>query len=633
MRSTRASQLEARKMHMHDFNANLFPSISPESGKICIVATIALAGKFCEGSTVKALTLFSGGVEGRSLLTWYRCQPGRAAEIVKSGKLCDAMAEYRLTNVDVGCTIRVQYQAESASGIRCNLKFAETALITAGEPQALNVRLQLTKPFSDLHVGSIISVRFEYCGGDPGMHIYRFVREDLSGHEQTVQLGPNKNYEIRKADEGCWLYCVVTPHRRDGFAGSPEKSPRFPNPVIADCGPPVASDVVISCDNIHIGAVVTSSFSYSGGRPSNQHQHRWIRQRPTDSNEQGDVLEDELGPNKQLTEADMGCRLRYCIRPVRSDGAIGEWTCSPALAIIRGSLARPVIDEKFGIFEGMALQIDIPARFAGRRLRHKWIRWHPPFDNLLRTFEDVVADSLVYIPTAEDVGCKLQYAVRLYRDVHEKPDPWCYSPLTIGQCQPSPIVEAFGFRPVQSFAEGEVLEVFFDPKYHPVAIHEDSVGHRFVPTLQWYRVRPASGMHTSSLGVGDTIERLSVDGPRYLLTDTDVGCYIQVEYLPPHRRQTPNQRFVRRTPLISAAKIPITNVCLVNIGAATLRAALTIPDPSPEGNLQINWFKKDNTSGMAIPLSNGASQREYTATLEDAGHTVYCEAALASANM
>lgn len=83
------------------------------------------------------------------------------------------------------------------------------------------------------------------------------------------------------------------------------------------------------------GKAFLGMFKYSGGEPG-AHSHRWLRIGP-DGRETS--LAERVGPTSAYSPmaVDVGCRLRYAVRPMRNDGLLGAWTTSPSTPAIEAA--------------------------------------------------------------------------------------------------------------------------------------------------------------------------------------------------------------------------------------------------------------------------------------------------------
>eukprot|EP01012_Entosiphon_sulcatum_P009909 TRINITY_DN1569_c0_g1_i2.p1 TRINITY_DN1569_c0_g1~~TRINITY_DN1569_c0_g1_i2.p1 ORF type:complete len:1122 (+),score=126.98 TRINITY_DN1569_c0_g1_i2:29-3394(+) len=171
----------------------------------------ACSNGLVEGNTLRLHAQYSGGLEGASVISWYRTaeEEDDWEEIPSEG---DGKT-HLLTIADIFRRLRVEYTPIRADGLAGPACSVETEVVQPGAPRALNVDLTTN--------GLSYKGMFAYFGGRPGEHHHQWsrVRDDGSETVICVTRGEISEYSPLPEDAGCRLRYGVKPVREDGEEG------------------------------------------------------------------------------------------------------------------------------------------------------------------------------------------------------------------------------------------------------------------------------------------------------------------------------------------------------------------------------------------------------------------------------
>lgn len=316
-------------------------------------ASVRLLGDFRQGGTVALEVLYCGGRQGVPIIQWYRMDPGGNAMFF----LPPNPLSYVIGGQDEGCTIGVQYTPVRSDGVR-----GETFNVHNPNPVGSGFKTPMTlrlkpNPLVEGNVAELdidVNGQIEWLVSDEQGQNFR----SLDHARNTRSITLTQNEVMRK------LRVVYIPNL--GGADGPKMNVEtgFVQP-----GPPQARQV----QTVQEGKSFRGAFVYSGGVPGT-HTHRWLKVGPDG---QETTLTELVGPMSTYSPVadDVGCQLKYSVRPTRSDGTLGEWTPSAPTATIK--LSDLPVDEAVASSGLVARQLSmsslpVPSQTAAQKPFGSW---------------------------------------------------------------------------------------------------------------------------------------------------------------------------------------------------------------------------------------------------------------------
>ncbi|KNC52722.1 AIR9 protein [Thecamonas trahens ATCC 50062] len=283
--------------------------------------SLAVAGTLAQGAVLSVTGDYSGGVEGASLIRWYRVYPGMEslAKHIADG------ASYKVSSDDLESKLRVDYTPIREDGARGETLSYTTPVVKPAPPALASLDWFLPEseadaaeygnPDAPVEGKSLVPVG-EYSGGVEGDHVFAWYR--IEDGEKGSCVAETLEYTPVNADVGKILLFEWTPVRSDGEIGE--------TVALATRGPvhqgaPRVSDVsaTVQDPSEPLSLIVGSGMYFGGAEGASA--FAWLR---LDAAGNETVIEDATEMAYQPTPTDFGASLVFVYTPVRSDGVAGE---------------------------------------------------------------------------------------------------------------------------------------------------------------------------------------------------------------------------------------------------------------------------------------------------------------------
>ena len=468
-----------------------FESPHPVQPAIPIIKSVDLGGVFEEGQVLEAQYVYSGGVEGESVIEWFRTSPGGSCSKRDSvsGK------EYPLTIDDIGCTISytvTPVRHDGLTGEPVSLQADPSKVVMSLPPVGVSLELPSTAKECD-----ILEPVTVYQGGKEGASEFRWLRDG-------EQISSSKVHEVGPEDVSHELTLIWTPVRSDGERGQPLEH------TITNITSGEPQVRVLELSGLpKEGSTLFVDAQYGGGT-AGESLLEWARVKPDGS---GCVPLPELNNVREysVTVDDAGYCIQVKFTPVRFDGLAGE----PKIVLseeVRSCDPEAFDPEIVGdVKEGG--QLRGRAQYRGGRQGNSTFKWFRVEGR--DEFVEVGSGPTYRIKTA-DSGKRLRFEFTPVRDdgVAGQPVRKTTDPVTAGE---PTFLQAFIVLPGKGRTNGPLVA---GVPVEVVATYQG--GHPGEHKFQWQR--SADGRDFQNIdGASRSLYRPSVD---------DLGCLVRVEATP-----------------------------------------------------------------------------------------------------
>mmetsp|Transcript_17726 Transcript_17726/g.30704 ORF Transcript_17726/g.30704 Transcript_17726/m.30704 type:complete len:1103 (-) Transcript_17726:1149-4457(-) len=375
-----------------------------------VAKSIDMVGSFVEGDPISLETEYYGGREGNSRYVWYRQVNGGYHRLPGgTGRT------YVPTADDVGQILTAEYTPVCIDGREGAAVRTDSSPITASNPRAV------LKLVGDFQVGSVISAEAQYIGGEAGTPIVQWYRVSDDGDVEQFNPPQLLSYRIAPSDEGYSIGVQYTPMRIDGLQGEIVEA-QTPGPIAGYS--PVVKSLVIRPDALQEGGTAGVVAEYSGGQEGESLIEWFI------SDEEGDnytaIPVETKNTRFIVLSGNMAYkRLKVSFTPVRKDGMKGSSVAALSTFIKAGP---PMAKDVELLAEGNSYQgvFKYSGGHPGSH-QHRWIRVSP--EGAETTISQTIGGKGLHIPTKDDNGCRLKYAVKPVRHDGTAGD-WVFSGLS-----------------------------------------------------------------------------------------------------------------------------------------------------------------------------------------------------------
>eukprot|EP00998_Keelungia_sp_KM082_P006658 NODE_28_length_3482_cov_97.980924_g26_i0.p1 GENE.NODE_28_length_3482_cov_97.980924_g26_i0~~NODE_28_length_3482_cov_97.980924_g26_i0.p1 ORF type:complete len:1137 (-),score=257.18 NODE_28_length_3482_cov_97.980924_g26_i0:71-3001(-) len=543
---------------------------------------------------------YSGGHPGNHIVQWLRREEKDGqVQRVKIGKL-NAMS-YTPSKKDIGQILEVAFTPVRDDGVKGEPKMADCgAVIAPGHPSC--IFMQIAGEPIENHT---LTARTEYFGGTEGAStIFWYRNADEPGKFDQIPC-TDQSYTCTGEDCHRRIKVVYTPVREDGLVGEP----RFALSEIVAPNAPAVHGVRIDLVQLHVGQTVRAQYTYMGGAEG-QHRHRWCR---VYANGTEKIIVTYTGDTAQYTPTveDIGCRLVYGIKPVRSDGVESEWVYSPPSS-------TPVLSDGISTADHNAIQLPPSVQvgntvkpqiqgivFDEKRSGYEWQRMLPTAAAAV-----VVGNQLSYTVTESDVNSHLRFVllpITADGSVRATVDAITGPVLPADGALPSEDnVSKFPPRAANCELEGETTQTgVLIARVHYVGTAGQPEGRSL---WRWYVIE------------GSGQEKLvpHVRSNKFRLSPNEVGKRIRFEYTPVSRDGVQGEPASAMSPTITAAPPQARDVSISGdaVDGGTLQASYTYYGGA-EGQSQWRWFRE--RAGQQSEVITRRNMHTYTITGDDIG--------------
>lgn len=348
------------------------------------VTDVSLTPVLQEGVPVSIKYRYVGGKEGATTVTWRRVP---ADQVTSEGDQVATGRTFVPSQDDVGFVLVATVTPVRVDGmVGVPVVHTTKSFVAAAGPTVMNVAVE----GAAVEAGTLRGVG-RYFGGEPGTHLYQWIRE-LDGHV----VARTQQYPISLDDIGSRLVFEWTPVRRDGVSGVPQSAVSD----IVRANDPVASNV--SLENVD-GAYMLH-YDYSGGREGRT-AIEW--QRVFEDNS-AVAISGATGTTYQTQATDVGLRLRAVVTPGRADGVRGKPVASATVGPMDFKnipvVTKMTVSGQTVEGETLTAAFVVAASFKGEVML-QWLRRAAAQDDWERIAK---ANRPTYVPTVDDVGCTLR---------------------------------------------------------------------------------------------------------------------------------------------------------------------------------------------------------------------------------
>jgi hypothetical protein len=300
-------------------------------------SALALEGRAAEGEDLTAVIEYAGGVEGASIVQWFRVEPDGVETLVSvSGNVVEV---YTCSLEDVGRRIKLEFtpvRADNEAGEKVSLL---SPVVSSGVPTARSMEIR-----GAAVEGEQLTAVVVYAGGVEGPSTWQWYRlmPGGAGEEEFVPIAGQRTntYAITAADVGRRLAVEYTPISIDGIRGETSRC-TMEHPIVA--GVPSVTNVAVT-GALEEGHSVYVDFDYIGGRPGT-HLIQWFSRDELPAHvaggslggstqrRHGDAQSMTMGrvpfgrvncKSQALSIAEVGRYLEVELTPVREDGTRGD---------------------------------------------------------------------------------------------------------------------------------------------------------------------------------------------------------------------------------------------------------------------------------------------------------------------
>eukprot|EP01028_Stygiella_incarcerata_P003835 TRINITY_DN179_c0_g4_i1.p1 TRINITY_DN179_c0_g4~~TRINITY_DN179_c0_g4_i1.p1 ORF type:complete len:1596 (-),score=468.58 TRINITY_DN179_c0_g4_i1:245-5032(-) len=552
-----------------------------------------LEGVPMEGKTLRIVKEYAGGDEAKSIILWYSKRPEES--IFRHIEANDGKMEYKLAYDDIGRIFRVEYVPKRSDNLTGDLNAVETSgPVVSCPPYISTAFFEPAVPVQ----GRDVVVKYQYRGGDAGEISCVWSCETGEGSEEFEEMSDQEPFVCvpSMAELGRKLRVVVTPMNRAGDIGDPYVLTTESAVVPA---PPQIMDVSYSEGSFVEGEEVRVLYTYWGGVEGTT-IFKWKRAESKDG-ENAVVIqmsdEETLGKATYVpTTADVGKYLFVEITPVRIDGIQGESVLSPATDAPVAPASPKIMSLKFTgeLHEGDPVPYEC-VYFGGVEGESVFV-WSRLDEDDEDGEDVVVSNTNVFVPTKDDVGCKLKVVVTPRRnDGAVGPEVSCVSDTLVIQGFPKLI------DPVLKTA-GQGGKAVLIPNYVGGKEGESSIC--------WFRQSQETGHRVHLVYLDGKLEKD--------VTLEDVNRKLVVEYVPQRDDGEVGEMVVIESEPIPPARPQCSSVEIIGEikEGVTLKAAYKYVG-GYEGKSKIRWYRV--TEGEDRVLLSTDDCYEYTVMNLDAG--------------
>ncbi|KAJ1287736.1 hypothetical protein BS78_02G033400 [Paspalum vaginatum] len=561
---------------------------------------LTVTGEFSEGQTLTASYGYIGGHEGNSLYSWHlhETEDDEGAPVPEASGLL----QYRVTKEAVGKFVSFKCTPVRDDGIVGEARtFIGKDRVTPGMPTLLS--LEVT---GEAIEGATMFASKRYWGGEEGDTIFRWILASSDGAEKEIEGATSSSYTLKCDEIGFYISVLCKPVRNDGVHGSLASTEAI-GPIIP--GPPTCQSLELAGSLVE-GARLTFNAEYTGGLRGSCIQE-WFRL-------YGDGSKDKLIADEylDLDLADVNCQIELIYTPVREDGLQGSPMSVISDIILPGEPkgVSLILPECFQDNEISPTK----TYFGGKEGNGKytWFRNKEKLDNLefdlVAASSDIVADTLKYKPSLDDVG---SYLILYW--VPTRSDGKIGEPLMA--ITGDPVMAAF---PSVSDVR---LEQKSSGAYCGLGIYYG--GYEGSSLYRWYR--------ESSDGTMLHID--GADSVTYEVTDADYNCRLLFGYTPVRSDGiTGEEKLSESSDVILPELLRIETLIFKGnqVERETLTAVEQIPSSEIQQHLWSNYKKEmkyqwfvSSGSGEDTSFEPLATQcsRSYKVRFEDIGRCLKCE--------
>lgn len=542
------------------------------------ITSLRIVGEPTEGSVVRAVKEYRGGVEGNSTLQWHLTRPDGAKETINAA----SGGEYTVRSHDLDGLLSLSCLPVRADGVVGPVAVSPlVGPVTAASPRcvALSISGRMVE-------GERLEGIATYRGGEMGICVYKWYRRMQDG---LSILKTDRPFVVLGADDvGCQMLLEYTPVRVDGIAG--ETSNTLSDSI--EPGYPTAMELHLP-ERCEEDVPVDVSRRYSGGQEG-EGKWGWYRSSsPVVNPEDLSLLRRVAYTRTYLPSLeDVGNFLVLEWIPERSDGKVGlpRVASSPQPVSPGWPVAKNVTVKKlsYTLFEGSA-------EYRGGREGKSICTWLRRLET--GELEEIEgANTLTYCPCDKDYGCRLVFGYLPKRSdgvvgtqVMSQPSEIVYPEL--------PSRHAVNIE--GTAAEGETIKAV-DIIDEPWKEYKRDV------SFQWSRAGVKNGEYEVL-----TLQRES----QYIVTLEDVGCYLRCSCLISDIFDRKASQVECTTTKVAPGKPHVDDLSVDGRGFHT--SLFTVKGTyggGKEGKSEIQWFRM---KGQESVLISGETARTYEACADD----------------
>jgi len=381
-----------------NFKFLYFDISSPVMPGLPHCSRLVINGVAAEGSALTVENTYNGGVEGASLLRWFRVTP-EGEEIFIERDDPWSPEGYVCSLQDIGCKIKVEYTPvrndnEAGAATTCIV-----GPVTPGVPSCRALSIS-----GELREGCMLLAQASYSGGYEGASRFQWFRFSEAQQEYMPIPGETSAaYTCLLEDVKMKLAVEYTPVSQQGVIG---ETNRCECDDVIQPGPPVILSIRVQGVPAE-EAMLTVEHTYSGGYGA-MPLIKWFSEKPS-----GRV---RIGRDNHttctLTRSEVGFPVSVAVTPVRDDGAKGPVAMAsttdpvaPGRPEIRELRVRPSNDPPKA---GTVLNLEY-TYCGGEPKGEPDVTWEVSRDD--SAWEMVAKTKKVYVVADADVGRMIRVTV------------------------------------------------------------------------------------------------------------------------------------------------------------------------------------------------------------------------------
>ncbi|KAI5064749.1 hypothetical protein GOP47_0019444 [Adiantum capillus-veneris] len=551
--------------------------------------SLNIVGDPVEGSHLRIVKSYCGGLEGTSKLQWFQMNFAGCLTPIKGA----TSHTYTSTPADVDSYLCVSYEPCRSDGV------LGSALISLpfGPMSPALPTCEALELCGETIEGECLRVSAVYRGGTKGSCTCQWIRQRTDGPDK--KLGVQETIKLTVEDVGCCIKLVFTPIRKDGVRGTP----RTAVSGVIKAGEPTAIHLMVpnGCEHVEM----TPERCYFGGVEGDS-EFTWFRVEDRLEGFRDFSKAQVVGKSERYIPqlADVGSYLALLWIPVRKDGKRGKpcLACSsqkvvPAVPIMKNVTIKRLSHNTF-IGDG-----NYYGGFEGESQK-RWYRQAP--DGVMMPIVGAVSN--MYTLTDEDYTYSLVFGYTPIRQDGVVGELVLSAP-TENILPELPRVQELFIK--AEAIEGEVLVV---TEEIPNEERQKHVWEKYIKHVNYQWARSSIPNNTESF------EALPFQRScLYSIRTEDIGYYLQCEC-------TVIDVFGRSSPpvsILSSAVSPgapkVDKVEIEGGGYHSDTYAIRgIYSGGKEGKSVIQWFRAMARSPELFPIG-GEAGRMYEADVEDAG--------------
>lgn len=279
------------------------------------VKNVRILGDVIEGSIIKGIGDYFGGIEGQSKFEWLLQNKSTGDyELVLTGA-----AEYTLTKEDIGRRLVFSYFPINFEGQEGESMSIVSEVVKSAPPRATNVRI-----VGELRENSKVTVTGTVTGGTEGSSRSQWFKTSSptldieNGLETLCTSKIAKGFRIPLGAVDYYIVAKFTPMSPDGQSG---EAVYVISERTVETLPPSLNFLFITGEYTE-GGILTASYGYIGGHEGKSICNWYLHEAETES---GTLIPEVSGILQyHITKEAIGKLISFSCTPMREDGIIGE---------------------------------------------------------------------------------------------------------------------------------------------------------------------------------------------------------------------------------------------------------------------------------------------------------------------